>query len=101
MNDRMLHLRLRWNKLRHRSRKGARELKYGGCWGSHVSSDGTNQQFWSFPFRVFGHMEPRPQTGDVVIADMESGRKVRGTLEVTQYCRDPADMFFGHIHWLG
>lgn len=79
----------------------------GGGWGNHVSfmdraevlglPDGTTSKRW----RVYGHKRRRPVVGDVLLAQMESGRRGRFTFTDVEYQRDPEDMFFAWVEWDG
>lgn len=100
LNNLKLRVRMLFNRKKYRPRKDWDLHTMGrGVWGNHISTYPAGQGPWAIPLGVFGHMDPRPKTGDQVNQPMESGRTRRGTLVVTRYCIDPHDMFMGQVYW--
>lgn len=75
----------------------------GGGWGTAITfqQDDAPAGMSSMQKKVSGFQPRRPSVGDVLQADMRSGRK--GTYIFTQVklCNDPNDMFFGTVEWRG
>ena len=51
--------------------------------------------------RVVGWTEPLPQVGDVLKSPMQSGRVGLFVFTQVEPCRNPNDMFFGHVEQVG
>jgi hypothetical protein len=90
--------------------RGVRSFTIGGGWGSHVNwlnegrakpvglEDGTLGQG---PRRVYGHMGKRPNVGDHLTCEMQSGRVGVFVFTEVKYEWDPPDMFFGTVEFMG
>lgn len=70
----------------------------GGWWGNHIGW--LDRDNWEGG-RVYGHKPRRPNVGDVVEINMEGGDTMLGRFIEVEYCRDPRDMFFGTLHFVG
>lgn len=63
-------------------------------WGNQISIRRVNK---NGSFRIVGWLSRRPNHGDKLIYDVESGRKAVGYIVNVEYCRDPRDMFFADV----
>lgn len=62
-----------------------------GEWGDHIKWwDGGTKKMW-------GHTCPRPETGDLILVQMESGGLAIYEVTSHEHCRDPRDMFFADV----
>lgn len=76
-------------------RKDALCFKVGGFWGDSIKFQG--YQTDSEKQHVVGWKTPRPVVGDILIADMESGKTGVWVFQKIEYCNDPRDMFFADV----
>lgn len=73
-----------------------RTYKIQGGWGSAINIDGNcrqNKQGRPF-YKGHGFQSRRPNEGDLLLIDMQSGRTMVTKFFDIDYCRDPNDMFF-------
>lgn len=80
-----------------------RRFALGGFWGSHIEwitkvpeerDDGRYMRCW-------GHHAPRPRIADILTSKMESGKVGEWEFTEVDYERDPDDMFFGWVRFVG
>lgn len=74
----------------------ARTFKIGGGWGDRIE--------WSTPLgpnQVNGWKTPLPQVGDSLEAPMQSGKTGVYRFDDVRPCRDPRDMFFATVSFVG
>lgn len=94
-----LRLRLWWNSIRYRPRRGADVYRVGGGWGNHLSRVRPEDSVFVFPCRYYGHQSRHPKVGDRVAQPMESGNTLTGTVVEAKRCSNPRDMFFVSVQW--
>jgi hypothetical protein len=83
-------------KYKARPREGARAFDTrGGSWGASVQWNDIERR------RVHGWAEPRPVMGDILKSPMASGRVGVFVFTGVDLCRDPPDMFFGAVEFIG
>jgi hypothetical protein len=67
----------------------------GGGWGDAIRF--TDESYKE----VVGWKSRRPKAGDVLLVPMQSGKTGRFKFTSIEYCRDPKDMFFAEIDFIG
>lgn len=75
--------------------------KIGGGWGTHITwIPGLIPEATDYT-RVYGHTSTFPHVDDLLESLLESGRT--GVYRFTQVRieKDPPDMFFGKVEWVG
>jgi len=75
--------------------KGVEVHVFGGWWGNHMELTSWNDG------KFVGHRTPYPKVGDLIEADMESGRTAVLLITKIEGCRDPRDMYFGRFDPIG
>lgn len=73
----------------------------GGVWGNHISWLPKPQRRTLPRYKVYGHMSRPPEVNDLLEAPMESGRTGIFQFAEVQREKDPADMFFAVVKWVG
>ncbi len=51
--------------------------------------------------KVSGHLYDSPSKGDILRAEMNSGKIAEFVFTEVEYCKDPRDMFFGTVKDIG
>lgn len=70
------------------------QFSMGGGWGNHIS--------WLEPEqKVYGHKRRLPRKGDEILSRMKSGKTGVYRITSIRYARDPADMFFADVRFVG
>ena len=67
--------------------------EYSG-WGCHIT-------WWKEGTKVYGHLQKKPNVGDILRCKMESGKTGLFRFTDIQNEMDPPDMFWGDVHWVG
>lgn len=75
--------------------KGVEVHAFGGWWGNHMELTSWGDG------KFYGHRTPHPKLGDLIEADMESGRTAVLLITEIKGCCDPQDMYFGRFEPIG
>lgn len=76
--------------------KPSNKYKIAGGLGNHIS--------WRdecIGRQIYGHMQIRPRSGERFWVHMQSGKIGMYKLKNVEYCRDPQDMFFADVKFIG
>lgn len=70
--------------------KNIYDINNHSSWGNTIS--------WSGPRRIYGWFNaPKLKLGDIIISDMQSGKKSNFIIEKIDYKTNPSDMFFANV----
>ena len=70
-------------------------FKEGGGWGNAINWMDWEQR------RIVGWKTPKPQIGDILHAQMQSGQVAEFEFVSVEPCRNPQDMFFATVKDIG
>lgn len=88
---------MKWRFWKREKEKPAERKKYkiGGGWGDTIDwLDWDNR-------KVVGWKHRRPNKGDILVAEMGSGKTAAFEFMDVKYCGDPNDMFFAKLRDVG